>query len=212
MILLVLAVAAFAIGCTTTQTVPSVVDDTVSNNAVASSAEIPADASFSVDLASSRIHWQAYKLAGDHTGTVMLSSGSLQRVSGEFTSGDFVMDMATISDDDGNEGLEGHLISDDFFAIEKYPTSTFMLKSATLQPDGTYLVTGDLSILDSTNEISFPAMLSYVDGKLMATASFSIDRTLWGLNFRSSSIFADIGDKVINDNIDYTLDLVFIEN
>ena len=43
----------------------------------------------------------------------------------------------------------------------------------------------------------------------MANAEFSIDRTRWGIEYSSGTIFAELGDKAIRDNIDYRLELVF---
>ena len=63
--------------------------------------------------------------------------------------------------------------------------------------------------MDKTNQVSFPALASEVDGRLEVEADFEIDRTRWGIDFSSGSIFQQLGDKAIKDEIGFGLDLVF---
>ena len=45
-------------------------------------------------------------------------------------------------------------------------------------------------------------------GKLTATASFAIDRTLWGVTYNSGNFFKNLGDYLINDAIQFDVKLV----
>ena len=49
----------------------------------------------------------------------------------------------------------GHLKSDDFFGVEKYPVATFKVKKSTAFKNNKATLTGDLTIKEKTNEISF---------------------------------------------------------
>ena len=76
----------------------------------------------------SKVVWKGYKVTGSHEGTISIKSGSLVFDNEKLTGGEFVMDMTTIGATD-LEGeykgkLDGHLKSDDFFGVEKYPTAT----------------------------------------------------------------------------------------
>ena len=98
-----------------------------------------------------------------------------------------------------------HIKSKDFFDVDKYPISTLIIKSIT----EAYTITADLTIMDQTNEISFPARVSTNNGKLHISADFEIDRTQWGITYGSGSFFENLGDKAIKDKIKYGLELVF---
>ena len=46
-------------------------------------------------------------------------------------------------------------------------------------------------------------------GSLKAASQFEINRTRWGVNYNSGSIFKRLGDKAIKDGIMYDVELVF---
>ncbi|MEL6590748.1 MAG: YceI family protein [Bacteroidota bacterium] len=66
---------------------------------------------------------------------------------------------------------------------------------------------GNLTIKGISQEISFPAMVNITDNALTAKASFTIDRTMWNIRYGSGKFFDDLGDKVIYDDIELSLDL-----
>ena len=168
------------------------------------------DVAYEVDSDASILSYSASRIAGNtHTGTVAISEGFLSFLDGNFENGSFTVDMTTITDDSENEMYLTHVASDDFFNVEEFPTSTFNITSITPENDGTFTVSGDLTIRDVTNAVSFPAMFSESgDGQVTALAAFQIDRTEWGVNFDSGSIFQQLGDKAIRDEILYDLNLV----
>ena len=45
----------------------------------------------------------------------------------------------------------------------------------------------------------------------MASSSFSIDRTLWGVTYKSGSFFKNLADRLIDDAIQFDIELVGIE-
>jgi polyisoprenoid-binding protein YceI len=171
---------------------------------------------YQVDTEKSLLKWKGEKVTGFHVGTVKIKDGQLIKT-GEKYSGEFVIDMTTIE----NEDLQGewktklmnHLRSDDFFSVDKYPTATFKVtKVALYKPregeNYTHKVTGDLTIKGISNEISFPAIIEATDDMLTAEAAFTIDRTEWNIQFRSGSYFENLGDKLIYDDIKFDLKLV----
>jgi polyisoprenoid-binding protein YceI len=116
--------------------------------------------------------------------------------------------MATIKDAEGSEKLEGHLKADDFFGVDKFPTSAFVIKKIA-GSGNTVTVTGDLTIKGITNSISFPAAVAWnADGSVTATADkIIVDRTKYGIKFRSKGVFPDIGDKMIYDDFELAIKL-----
>lgn len=164
---------------------------------------------YTVDLAKSSISWEGKKFAGKHTGTVNLTSGTLLFNGNKLTDGGFVVNMTTIKDVDKNANLEKHLKSEDFFGIEKFPTANFVIKKVTTN-GGNADITGDLTIKGVTNSITFPATITWnADKTVTATADkIVVDRTKYGIQFKSKSIFSDIGDNFIYDEFTLSVKLV----
>lgn len=158
---------------------------------------------------SSVVEWVGKKPTGQHTGTIGLQSGSLTVDNGKVT-GDFTIDMNSITvtditEADGKLDLEAHLKgtgkedgADHFFNVKTYPTGTFKLTSF----DGAN-VTGDLTLKGKTKTISFPATLTITDNEVtLESKPFEINRVDFGVNYASKSVFGDLKDKFINDEIE----------
>jgi polyisoprenoid-binding protein YceI len=164
---------------------------------------------YKVDVSKSTILWDAKKTGGAHNGTVSLSEGSLAFNGKKLTQGGFVADMTTIKDASNNGGLEKHLKADDFFGVDKFPKSTFIIKK--VEGSGaTFTVTGDLMIKGVTTSITFPVNVVWNDDKtITATADkITIDRTKYGIKFKSKSVFSDLGDNFIYDEFNLSIKLV----
>lgn len=171
--------------------------------------EMIADGEYSVNSEQSTLTYTGERIVGNsHTGTVDISSGSMVVVNGE-ASGEFVIDMTTITESNNNEMYLNHVKSEDFFDVENYSESKFSISSVVPNEEGNYTVTGELTILGTSNVISFPAEIVETESGLTAQADFTIDRTQWGIVYDSGSILADLGDKAIRDEISYSLELVF---
>jgi polyisoprenoid-binding protein YceI len=164
---------------------------------------------YTVDVAKSSITWEGKKFAGSHHGTVALTSGSLVFNGNKLTGGGFVADMTTISDSEKNGGLEKHLKSADFFGVDKFPAANFVVKK--IEGSGASVnVTGDLTIKGITSSITFPATLAWnADKSVTAVAEkIVVDRTKYGIQFKSKSVFANIGDNFIYDEFTLAIQLV----
>jgi len=100
--------------------------------------------------------------------------------------------------------LEGHLKSPDFFAVEQHPVSTFVITAAELaknQPSTTHNVSGDLTIKETTKNITIPINISFVGNKILAASpAFTINRTEWGIIY-NAGILGTAADKLIHDEV-----------
>jgi len=174
-------------------------------------------ASFAINTEKSVIKWKGSKPGKDHTGTIHLSSGTLAAEKKDIQAGNFVIDMNSIANTDlegkGKTNLENHLKGTvegkekDFFNVTEYPTASFELTEVT--GEGGYItVKGKLTIKDQTNDVEFPAVVSFPgDDVFLKSKPFTIDRTKWDVNFMSKSVFDDLKDKFIDDNIELTIEL-----
>ncbi|WP_316930216.1 YceI family protein [Leeuwenhoekiella sp. MAR_2009_132] len=192
------------------------------NETDAAEAETVAEASqeaskFMLDKDASTIKWEGKKPTGTHTGTVAAESGVV-RLEGDEISGSFLINMTSIvvTDLEGDQkaNLEDHLKGTvegkegDFFNVKKYPTAAFEITGVT-EKDGKKIMSGNLTIKESKKNIEFPVMYE-VAGNTMTLKSepFTIDRTEWGVNYGSKSVFDNLGDKFINDDIQLEFTIV----
>lgn len=168
----------------------------------------------SVDTTESYIVWKGYKVTGSHTGKVLIKNGELEfDEAGTLTGGGFDIDMTTISCDDLEgewaDKLVGHLKSDDFFGVATYPTAKFVIKSVVSRgKPGEYKIVGDLTIKETTKEIKFNALVTEADGKNVANADITIDRSEFDVRYGSGSFFDNLGDKTIYDEFELSVNLV----
>ena len=174
---------------------------------------VSAQTTFKADLSSSNIVWKGYKVTGEHTGTVKLKSGNLQFTDGKLSGGSFEVDMNTISNTDLEAEyagkLVGHLKSDDFFGVAKFPTAKFEItRSIPQDSKGNYKVIGNLTIKESTKEVKFFVNLTEKDGKATASGKLTIDRSEYNVRYGSGSFFDNLGDKTIYDEFDLNVSLV----
>jgi len=164
---------------------------------------------YSIDSANSNINWAATKLNGAHNGTFKLTKGSLAAKDGVLTGGSFVIDITSMNvvdlagDAENKAKLEGHLSSPDFFDVARYPAAkfeitgveAFVYDSTTMKnvvlKNATHTIKGNLTLRDSTKNVTFPAIVAISADTVSAEADFNIDRTEWGLNYKGPNNPAD---------------------
>ena len=169
----------------------------------------------SVNAEESKVQWLGKKVTGEHTGEIRMAYGDLQFDGEELTGGSFEIDMKSITNSDieneeYNQKLVGHLKSDDFFGVEKYPKASFVITGVEQKKAGKYHIKGDLTIKGITKSIEFPAQVTMLDSKATATASITVDRSEFNVRYGSGSFFDGLGDKMIYD--DFTLDVTLVAN
>jgi polyisoprenoid-binding protein YceI len=167
-----------------------------------------------VDPAISTIEWIGSKKMGDkHSGKIKIKEGKVEMKDGKVVGGNFIMDMTSLSNDDLKDKpdyqtkLVTHLKSDDFFKVDKHPTSEFKITSVT-EKDGKTMVAGKLSMIGKTENLEFPAKIENKDGVVTGTANVKVDRTKWGLTYGAGNIFKELtADKVINNEFELNLNV-----
>lgn len=172
---------------------------------------------YGVDTEASVITWRGEKFSGDfHTGTVAIKDGELAVENGAITGGNFTIDMTKMTvTDELPEEKKGYLIGHlqgtsgddkkdaDFFQVTKYPTASFEITGVKGNE-----ISGNLTMLDSTHNVTFTATTTIEDGKLTAsTEDFTFDRTLWGITFMSSSLEGILKEKALKDEITISISL-----
>lgn len=167
-----------------------------------------------VDAAVSKIEWTGSKPTGKHNGTIRVSDGALFFHDTTLESGKFTIDMnsITVTDlkaGDGKEDLEAHLkgtgkdeSADEFFNVKKFPVATFEITNAVTE-NGKTSVEGNLTMKGITKNVKFAAKVTLNEnGVTLESDVFSINRTLWNVNYGSKSVFDNLGNKFVNDDIE----------
>lgn len=167
-----------------------------------------------IDTGASSIHWRGSKPAGagSHEGTINIKEGTLAVNGTDLVSGSFVIDMSSIVDKDltdakMNEMLINHLKSPDFFDVEKFPEAYFVItnvKEIQGNDSITHNISGNLKMKDVEKNITIEAKITKEGDTYKAVAvPFAIDRTQWNVQYGSKTVFANIKDQIINDDIEF---------
>ena len=164
-----------------------------------------------VNTTKSSVEWFGKKIGTKHKGNIQLKSGYFELQGDKIVAGNFVVDMTTITNTDlENESYDqkliGHLKSDDFFGVEKYPSATFEVKQSSTFSNGKATLSGDITIKGKTESISFEAVRT---GKEYS-AKVEIDRSKFDVRYGSNSFFDNLGDKAIDDIFMLEIKLVVI--
>ncbi len=167
-----------------------------------------AQSKMNADTEKTNLLWLGEKVTGEHHGTIKLKSGWLNWQDNKVVSGEFLIDMASLKDAESSEKLEGHLKSDDFFGVTKFPTAKLVITGSTPFEKGSGVVKGTLTIKDMTNPIEFKSTMQKKDDGVWFYANIIIDRTKYNVRYGSGSFFDNLGDKTIFDDFKLKVNLL----
>ncbi|MDA0757357.1 MAG: YceI family protein [Bacteroidetes bacterium] len=154
------------------------------------------------NLESSEIQWKGTKITNQsHTGTLKFKKADIKIKNKYDVSGEFKVDMSSLKNDDlsgeWKQKIEGHLKSDDFFSVEKHQEATLVIKKVTSKKNNSYELTGDLTIKSITHPVNF--VLLVFNDRIESKLTFN--RSKYDIRFASGSFFENLGDNLINDEI-----------
>jgi len=169
-----------------------------------------------VDIHKSTVKWKGSKITKGHEGFIQIQKGVLMIEHGTLVGGQISFNMKTITNSDIESEkykamLEGHLKSDDFFDVDKYPLSTISITKATKTEGNNYSIVADLSIKGITHSITFDAEVNINKVEFVVAANIKIDRTKWDIVYNSGNFFKDLGDKLILDEIEFDILLLSVK-
>ena len=132
-------------------------------------------------------HWGVSTFRGSFpsfSGTLVTADDALVSVAGTVEVGSLVVN---------DPNLDGHLKSDDFFAVEQFPQATFRSTSVSAGADGEIALAGELTIRDVTLPTTFAGRVDGVGvdawGITRIGLDFegSIDRTAFGVDWNAQA-------------------------
>jgi polyisoprenoid-binding protein YceI len=152
---------------------------------------------YTIDTLNSKAEWKGFKVVKSdntsHIGTLKFESGEVTVKNNKLESGQFVVDMTSISntdlkDSESNSKLVGHLKSADFFDVNKFPTASFEITKISEAPAGgdyNTILDGNLTLKGITKPASFNANVKVANGELsIATEPKDINRDEFGIKFQ----------------------------
>lgn len=163
-----------------------------------------------IDTANSKIEWKGFKIFKSentsHLGVIKFSQGELTTLAdGVLVGATLTADMLSIenldlTDTESKTKLENHLKSDDFFAVEKFPTAKIEIKNIIPSNEGDYnsILEGNLTIKNTTKPIKINANVVYNDQQVsIFTEPTELNRKDFNIEFQSP-----IENGVIKDEIE----------
>ena len=161
----------------------------------------------------SSVIWTGSKPTGSHTGNVTLKDGYLSFDHGNLVGGEFTIDMTSITCSDiesekKNKYLVDHLKDEDFFDVNKFPEAKLVVNRVKNLEGSQFEMKGNMTIKGITNPVTFNADIKINRNSYTAIAKIIIDRTKWGVEYKSANIFKNLGDKIIYDDMEFDIFLV----
>lgn len=161
-----------------------------------------------INTSKSEIKWScdyAFYFGG-HQGTINFKEGYFLKNNGVISGGEFIIDMnSIICTDNGkidrDSGLVNHIKNEDFFDVKKFPFAKLVITSISYENSILLKIYANLTIKGITRPINFRGEVD--SDKAQMTTKFKIDRTLWGINFKSKEVEGKLKDGLISDAIGF---------
>lgn len=143
-----------------------------------------------IDASKSTIGFTGSKVTGHHDGGFKTFTGTFSVVDGKLAAAGstVVIDMTSLFTD--AEKLTGHLKGPDFFNVDEFPTTTFVLTEVN---EGE--LKGDLTLHGVTKNIAVPAEMKLENGVLEIKATFSLMRFDFDIKYPGKA------DDLIRDEV-----------
>ena len=129
------------------------------------------------------------------------------------STGTVVLQAASV--DTRNADRDAHLRSNDFFAMEQYPTITFTSTAVEHVGGDDYRVTGDLTIKDVTKPVTVDFEFTgsskdpYGNTRVGLEGSVVINRKDWGVNFNAA---LETGGVLISEKVTLEIELSLVKS
>jgi polyisoprenoid-binding protein YceI len=160
-----------------------------------------ASGAYTVDGVHSNAHFKVQHLgAGMFWGRFDDVKGSMNYTPGPTGTLDFDIQIPIAGVHSGNDNLDKHLLSPDFFNATEFPEMAFKSTKASPAGNGMWKVDGDLTLLGTTKPVS--AMVEFTGAadkgrgmRIGFEAAFTIKRSEFGMSYGVES--GSLGDKVV---------------
>lgn len=169
---------------------------------------------YEVDLTDSTIRWEGAKATGVHFGNINPADSKLVVTEGVISSGFINIDMNSITVNDiepgtQNDNLTNHLKSADFFDVENYPQSMYVINEVNSLGGNMYKINGDLTIKDVTMPASVTAEIGKNNENILISTDLAFNRKDFGVSFDKSNLVEILQEVALKDEVKLNISLVF---
>ncbi|MDA7641665.1 YceI family protein [Candidatus Marinimicrobia bacterium] len=189
--------------------------------------------SIKINKRSSILEWKGGLkfVNNDHNGNLKIKGGSINLQKDNKITGNIVINMMSMTNidlpDSRKDYLIGHLRSEDFFHVDRYPIASLEISSSKIlekKSDGKYnmQISGDLTVKSTTKPIIFTALVDLDSDIKSATGTMEFNRTDFDVQYRSEMHLDDaksfwnklnttkeaVKDKVIQDKIEVMFNII----
>ena len=165
---------------------------------------------FIIDTKESVVAWTGSSVHGKHEGYAYISKGELMIENSQLMGGTVEIEMNKIEGPGHlrDNNLINHLKGPDFFDVKKFPLSTIEITRVDSINGESKRVTGNLTIKGIKHPVTFPASIEVKGGVVKANGKLIIDRTQWGIRYRSGKFYDNLADRTISDSIEFQINIV----
>jgi len=174
-----------------------------------------------VDLDASELQWTGRNLMNRHFGVLQFDRAHLEFDSNRLTGGAFRLDWSTLHCIDLQDAplhnvLLAHLRDHDFFDVDAYPAPRAVITRVETRehaspgtPD--LHLDCELEMKGIRRPVAFDATSGRdAFGRFALQGCFQIDRTEWGVRYGSGQWFKNLGQHLVNDQIEIGLKVVSV--
>lgn len=166
---------------------------------------------YTITKQSNTLTWGGKAAVGGYApeGTLQIQNATITYENNTITALEIIVDMTSLYQE--NKQLSGHLRDKDFFHIKKYKTATFILSEPVNVSSETCILNGMMTIKENQNKEAVKATITIQDGSISITFNHTMDRTTYGVNYNSPSIFKSLKENVIADDFTLKGSLIFMK-
>ena len=183
--------------------------------ALVAAGAVQAQTTWVVDPVHSKVNFSvAHLVISDVDGTFKVFEGSMQAAKEDFTDAriSFTIDATSINTD--NDKRDGHLKSEDFFYVEKYPEISFVSTSFRQTSANNYELKGNLTMRGVTQPVTLAVKYGgqvvgpYGNTRVGFRVSGTLNRMDYGIAWNSKT---EHGSLVVGEDVEINIKLELIK-
>ncbi len=159
---------------------------------------------FTIDQSHSEVTFQVRHLLSKVRGRFSEFAGTIAFDKANPSASSVSVTVQATSIDTNEPKRDGHLRSDDFFSVEKFPVLSFASTKVVATGSDQYTVEGDLTIRDVTKRIEVPVSFlgtakdPWGNEKVAFEAELTVNRKEFGLNWNAA---LETGGFLVGDDV-----------
>lgn len=166
---------------------------------------------YTITKQSNTLTWGGKAAVGGYApeGTLQIQNATITYENNTITALKIIVDMTSLYQE--NKRLAEHLRDKDFFHVKKYKIATFVLSEPVDISSNTCILNGMMTIKETQNKEAVKATVTIQDGNITISFNHKMDRTTYGINYNSPSIFKSLKENVIADDFTLKGNLIFMK-